>query len=86
MLLYAALGSLRFSHRRKNFAKVIQIFDIPKFLRPFFAKIFLFLRFRHHSALIVLHLSALIVVAGNRYSRKASAKVDTFTLLTKYFY
>ena len=35
MLLSAALGSLRFSHRRKNFAKVMQIFDIPKFLRPF---------------------------------------------------
>ena len=40
MLLCAALGSLRFSHRRKNFAKVMQIFDIPKFLRPFFCKTF----------------------------------------------
>ena len=86
MLLCAALGSLRFSHRRKNFAKVMQIFDIPKFLRPFFCKTFLFLRFRHHSTLIVLHLSTLIDVTGNRYSRKASAKVDTFALFTKYFY
>ena len=41
MLLSAALGSLRFSHRRKNFAKVMQIFDIPKFLRLFFAKLFI---------------------------------------------
>ena len=85
MLLSAALGSLRFSHRRKNFAKVMQIFDIPKFLRLFLQN-FLFLRFRHLSALIVLHLSTLIDITGNRYSRKASAKVDTFTLLTKYFY
>ena len=42
MLLSAALGSLRFSHWRKNFAKVIQIFDIPKFLRPFFLQNFFY--------------------------------------------
>ena len=78
MLLCAALGLLRFSHRRKNFAKVIQIFVTPKFLLPFFAILFLFLRF--------LHRSFQIDVAGNRYSLKASAKVDTFTLSTKYFY
>ena len=41
MLLSAALGSLRFSHRRKNFAKVMQIFDIPKFLRPFLQNFFI---------------------------------------------
>ena len=41
-LLSAALGLLRFSHRRKNFAKVIQIFVIPKFLLPFFCNSFFY--------------------------------------------